>query len=99
MAEQLVGISAEYIFFCAYLARDHPGEAARVNGAMLANFLKALELTGAAKQLKRFVLTCGLGHYGAGLGRPKQPMLESDPLLENGVGGVANWPSNFYYTQ
>ncbi|KAJ6034313.1 hypothetical protein N7499_001521 [Penicillium canescens] len=98
MAKSLAGISAEYIYFCAYLARDNDDEAARVNGALLSNFIKALEITGATKKLKRFILTCGLKHYGVHLGLPKQPLVESDPPLEDGIGGH-EWPPNFYYTQ
>jgi hypothetical protein len=49
MAKQLSGVEAEYIFFCAYLAKDDEGEAAKVNGAMLQTFLDALSLNGAEK--------------------------------------------------
>ncbi|ODM23086.1 hypothetical protein SI65_00675 [Aspergillus cristatus] len=98
MANSLSGVSADYIYFCAYLAKSDEEEAARVNGALLENFIKALEITGAIKQLKRFILTCGFKHYGVHLGVPKQPLVESDPRLEGGVGGV-KWPSNFYYVQ
>ncbi|KAL3470827.1 hypothetical protein BJX99DRAFT_250890 [Aspergillus californicus] len=41
MAKSLGGVSGEYVFFCAYLARDDPAELSRVNEAMLANFIKA----------------------------------------------------------
>ncbi|KAI9925597.1 hypothetical protein ASPWEDRAFT_29035 [Aspergillus wentii DTO 134E9] len=98
MAQSLSGISADYVYFCAYLARPDEDEAAAVNGALLSNFIQALETTGATKQLKRFVLTCGFKHYGVHLGLPKQPLIESDPRLEGNVGGK-KWPSNFYYTQ
>lgn len=98
MAKDLADVSAEHVFFCAYLARDDPEEASRVNKAMLSNFIQALERTGAIKKLKRFVLTCGFKHHGVHLGHPKQPMLESDPTLEDGRGGIS-WPSNFYYHQ
>ncbi|KAL5365156.1 hypothetical protein BJX96DRAFT_179584 [Aspergillus floccosus] len=98
MASTLTGIAADYIYFCAYLARPDEEEAARVNGALLSNFIQALEITGAVKHLKRFILTCGAKHYGVHLGTPKQPLLETDPRLENGIGG-AQWPANFYYTQ
>ena len=96
MAKELADVSAEHVFFCAYLARGDPDEAARVNSAMLDNFIRALEITGAVKKLKRFVLTCGFKQYGVHLGQPKQPLLESDPPLENGFGGIS-WPTNFYY--
>ena len=98
MAKSLSGVAADYIYFCAYLAKPDEGEAARVNGALLANFIHALEITGAIKQLKRFVLTCGFKHYGVHLGLPKQPLLETDPRLEGNLGNTA-WPPNFYYTQ
>jgi len=98
MAKELADVSAEHVFFCAYLARGDPGEAARVNSAMLGNFIRALEVSGAVKKLKRFILTCGFKQYGVHLGHPKQPLLESDPPLENGFGGIA-WQTNFYYDQ
>lgn len=98
MAKSLSGVSAEYIYFCAYLAKTDEEEAARVNGGLLENFIKALEITGAIKQLKRFILTCGFKHYGVHLGVPKQPLVETDPRVEGNLGGV-KWPSNFYYTQ
>jgi len=94
MAKDLVGVSADYIFFCAYLADLDDGKAVEINGGMLQNFLDALSHTGAIKQLKRILLVNGLKQYGAHLGVPKQPMHETDPWLE-GPG----WPPNFYYTQ
>ncbi|PGH13851.1 hypothetical protein AJ79_03419 [Helicocarpus griseus UAMH5409] len=99
MAKSLSGISAEYVYFCAYLAKPDEGEAARVNGALLSNFIRGIELTGAVKQLKRFILTCGFKHYGVHQGLPKQPLLETDPRLEGDMGNGAKWPPNFYYTQ
>ena len=98
MARDLDDISADYVYFCAYLAKDDPDELTRVNGIMLANFIKTLELTGAIKRLKRFILTCGFKHYGVHLGQPKQPMCEDDPLPVGNAGNVP-WPSNFYYKQ
>ncbi|KNG89802.1 NAD dependent epimerase/dehydratase family protein [Aspergillus nomiae NRRL 13137] len=97
MANSLHGISADYIFFCAYLAKEDPDELSRVNSTLLANFLKALAISGADKRLKRFILTCGFKHYGVHLGQGKQPFLEDDPLLED--DGNASWPSIFYYEQ
>jgi len=94
MAKQLSGVEAEYVFFCAYLAKDDEGEAAKVNGAMLQNFLEALTITNADKKLKRFVLTAGLKQYGVHQGRPKNPMEESDAWLEQ-----SDRPPNFYYDQ
>jgi len=101
MAKDLSHVSGSVIFFCAYLARDSEEEAAKVNGAMLQNFLDALSITGELKQVKRIVLTCGLKQYGVHLGQPKMPMHEADPtaMLEKGVGGFDNWPPNFYYAQ
>lgn len=99
MSSSLANISADYVYFCAYLAKADEDEAARVNGALLSNFIRSLEITGAIKQLKRFILTCGFKHYGVHLGLPKQPLRESDPRLEGKMSGDANWPSNFYYTQ
>lgn len=61
---------------------------------MLKNFLEALEITGAAKKLKRVLLTTGAKQYGVHLGPVKCPMEESDPWIE-GNGR----PPNFYYTQ
>ncbi|RAQ44698.1 NAD dependent epimerase/dehydratase family protein [Aspergillus flavus] len=98
MAKTLAGISAEYIYFCAYLARDDPAESSRVNGVMLSNFIQALETTGAIKNLKRFVLTCGYKHYGVHLGNCKQPLLEDDPILDGNKGGIS-WAPIFYYDQ
>ena len=94
MAKQLRGVEAEYVFFAAYLQKNTDQENYDVNGAMLKNFLEALELTGAAKTLKRVILTTGAKQYGVHLGCPKQPMEESDPWIE-GPGR----PPNFYYIQ
>lgn len=94
MAKDLSHVTGSIIFFCAYLARDSEDEAAKVNGAMLQNFLAALSITGALKQCKRIVLTCGLKQYGVHLGQAKQPMHETDSFLEG-----ADWPPNFYYSQ
>ena len=61
---------------------------------MLRNFLDALEITGAAKKLKRVILTTGAKRYGVHLGPAKQPMEESDPWIEG-----SGRPPNFYYNQ
>ncbi|GFF53302.1 uncharacterized protein C757.02c [Aspergillus lentulus] len=98
MARNLKDISAEYVFFCAYLPQDDPAELSRVNGLMLSNFIQALQINGAIKKLKRFVLTCGFKHYGVHLGNCKQPLAEDDPLIEGNQGGTT-WPPNFYYEQ
>lgn len=94
MTDSLKDVSGEYVFFCAYLARHDEGEAAKVNGAMLSNFIEALHHTGAIKQLKRIILVNGLKQYGVHLGQPKEPMHETDPWLEGD-----KWPPNFYYIQ
>ncbi|OGM42211.1 NAD dependent epimerase/dehydratase family protein [Aspergillus bombycis] len=75
MAHSLHGISADYIFFCAYLAKEDPDELSRVNSTLLSNFLKALAISGADKRLKRFILTCGFKQYGVHLGPGKQRAL------------------------
>ena len=59
---------------------------------MLRNFLTALELTGAAKKLKRVILVTGAKQYGLQFGRPKVPMVESDPRIDG-----PDRPPNFYY--
>ncbi|KAK7887374.1 hypothetical protein LTR67_009794 [Exophiala xenobiotica] len=106
MSSSLHDIQApEYVFFCAYLARDDESDAAKVNGAMLQNFIDALHKTGAIKTLKRFILVNGLKQWGVHLGRVKQPMHESDPRLEPSTTSTTTddkstpWPENFYYTQ
>ena len=63
-------------------------------GAMLSNFLDALDLTGVSKKLKRVILVTGAKQYGLHLGRPKNPMIESDPRIEG-----PDRPPNFYYNQ
>ncbi|KAL5335884.1 hypothetical protein BJX70DRAFT_410203 [Aspergillus crustosus] len=94
IANALAGISAEYIYFCAYMAHDDPNQLSLINGAMLAKFIAALETTGAIKILKRSILTCGFKQYSVHLGNAKQPFHEEDPLLEG-----EPWPLNFYLTQ
>jgi nucleoside-diphosphate-sugar epimerase len=61
---------------------------------MLDNFLQALIKTGAAKSLKRIILVTGAKQYGVHLGRPKNPMEETDPWLTQ-----STYPPNFYYNQ
>ncbi|KAK3168053.1 hypothetical protein OEA41_004499 [Lepraria neglecta] len=94
MAKQLQGVEAEYLFFAAYLQKDSEQENWDANGAMLKNFLDALDITGASKKLKRIILTTGAKQYGVHLGEPKQSMEESDPWID-GPGR----PPNFYYHQ
>jgi hypothetical protein len=70
-----------------------------VNATILSNFLQALTLTGAKKNLKRFILTYSFKQYTiVHISAAKQPLLESDPLLENSAAG-ALWPPIFYYEQ
>lgn len=87
-------MTGDYIFFAAYLAKDSEKDAADVNGAMLRNFLEALEISGIGKEVKRIILVTGAKQYGVHLGPVKNPMEESDPWLEGG-----EWPPNFYYVQ
>ena len=61
---------------------------------MLRNFLEALQITGAIKSLKRVVLVTGAKQYGLHFGRPKNPMVESDPRVDD-----PSRPPNFYYCQ
>jgi nucleoside-diphosphate-sugar epimerase len=94
MAKELGDIKPEYIFFTAYLAQDTEEAATKVNGAMLENFLTALEMSGASRSVKRILLTTGAKQYGLHLGVPKQPMEETDPWLSD-----PDRPPNFYYAQ
>lgn len=94
MAKQIGHIKPDYIFFTAYLAKDDEGEATKVNGDMLQNFLDALKITGASKGVKRIILTTGAKQYGVHLGTPKNPMEESDRWLSD-----SDRPPNFYYRQ
>ncbi|OQD73816.1 hypothetical protein PENDEC_c013G00137 [Penicillium decumbens] len=79
MVHNLDGVSAEYIYFCAYLARADETELLRVNVTLLRNFLQALKATGADKNIKRFILTCGFKQYGVHLGQNKQPSWKMIP--------------------
>ena len=94
MAKELGSVQPDYIFFTAYLAKDSEEEATKVNGAMLENFLTALEITGASKKVKRVILTTGAKQYGVHFGVPKQPMEEDDHWLTD-----SDRPPNFYYKQ
>jgi nucleoside-diphosphate-sugar epimerase len=94
MASDLKDVRGEYVFFAAYLQKDTEQENWDVNGAMLSNFLSALEKTGAISDIKRIILVTGAKQYGVHLGATKLPMLESDPWLTD-----SKWPPNFYYNQ
>ena len=56
IAKELGDIEPEYVFFAAYFAQSTEEDATKVNGAMLENFLDALEITGASKSIKRVIL-------------------------------------------
>lgn len=92
MAKDLEDVRPDVIFFAAYLAQDQEDKAADVNGKMLENFLDALAITGAAKKVKRVILTAGAKQYGVHLGVPKNTMEESDDWLTG-----PDRPPNFYY--
>ncbi|KAK3330707.1 hypothetical protein B0H66DRAFT_72768 [Apodospora peruviana] len=94
MAKELEDVEGEYVFFAAYLQKDSEQENWHVNGDMIENFLKALEITGAVSKIKRVVLVTGCKQYGVHLGQVKNPMLETDPWLRD-----STWPPNFYYRQ
>ncbi|VUC31497.1 unnamed protein product [Clonostachys rosea] len=94
MARNLEGVQAEYVFFAAYLQKDSEDEATRVNGDMLASFLKALEINGVHTKIKRIILVCGAKNYGVHLGAVKIPMEETDPWMPE-----PPFPKNFYYRQ
>ncbi|KAK4199858.1 hypothetical protein QBC40DRAFT_281263 [Triangularia verruculosa] len=95
MAKDLQDVSGEHVFFAAYMQKDTEEENWQVNGDMLQNFLQALTITGAAKNIKRILLVTGCKQYGVHLGRAKNPMLESDAWLTD----QSVYPPNFYYRQ
>ncbi|KAK1750300.1 hypothetical protein QBC47DRAFT_394459 [Echria macrotheca] len=95
MAKSLEGVEGEYVFFAAYMEQAEEEKACEVNGKMLSNFLKALDLTNASSKVRRIVLVTGAKQYGVHLGQPKNPMLETDPWLTDS----SVWPPNFYYVQ
>jgi len=95
MASHLKDVGqVDYVFFCAYLADPDEGQALKINGAMLKNFIDALRDLGHLKHLKRFILVNGLKQYCVHLGVTKMPMVETDDWLEG-----EPWPPNFYYEQ
>ena len=67
---------------------------ADVDGAMLANFLDTLEITGASRKIKRVIVTSGAKQYGIHLGAP-QILIEDSDLWEESDGR----PPNFYDVQ
>ncbi len=56
---------------------------------MLEAFCKALELNGAHRRIKRFILVCGAKNYGVHLGRVQIPMEETDPWYEMLIPPIA----------
>ncbi|KAH7104652.1 NAD dependent epimerase/dehydratase family protein [Auriculariales sp. MPI-PUGE-AT-0066] len=94
MSRDLKGVEADYVFFSAYLQKDSEEEACRVNGELLDNFLKALEMNNVVSKIKRILLVTGGKIYGVHLGRVKVPMVESDPWLPE-----PPYPPNFYTVQ
>ncbi|KAK0656220.1 NAD(P)-binding domain protein [Cercophora newfieldiana] len=94
MAKSLKDVGADYVFFAAYFQQESEEKEWEVNGDMLANFLGALEISGAAGKIKRVVLVTGAKQYGVHLGQVKNPMIETDEWLRD-----STWPPNFYYRQ
>ncbi|OAX84530.1 hypothetical protein ACJ72_01099 [Emergomyces africanus] len=89
---------SDYVFFYSYIQVppkpnapiwSEAQEMCNVNGALLSNFIKALKL--ASITPKRFMLQTGAKYYGAHLGTPKSPQVESDPRV--------TIEPNFYYDQ
>ena len=77
-----------HVFYAAYLDRGDPAELARVNTAMLANVLDAVEDAG--HPLQHVNLVEGTKWYGSHLGPFRTPARESDPR---------HLPPNMYYDQ
>lgn len=77
-----------HVFYAAYLDRGDPAELARVNTAMLANVLDAVEDAG--HPLRHVNLVEGTKWYGSHLGPFPTPARESDPR---------HLPPNMYYDQ
>ncbi|KAF2144737.1 uncharacterized protein K452DRAFT_325221 [Aplosporella prunicola CBS 121167] len=94
MAKDLKNVEGEYIFFSAYLQKTTEEDNTKVNGDMLENFLKALEINGSISKVKRIILVTGCKQYGVHLGATKNPMVETDPWLPE-----PRYPPNFYYRQ
>lgn len=63
-------------------------------GDMLQNFLGALVVSNVVSHIKRIILVTGAKQYGVHLGRPKNPLVESDRWLPEPPN-----PPNFYYRQ
>ncbi len=82
-----------HVFFCTWLRRETEAENVRVNGAMLANLLKALAAQDAP--VTHVALVTGTKHYlgpfeSYGQTAAETPFRESNPRLPG---------LNFYYTQ
>lgn len=91
-------VTADHVFFFSYIQvepKEGAGlwsdaeEMARVNSALLDNFLGALKLAGVRP--KRFMLQTGAKNYGVHLGPTKLPQEETDPRVD--------LEANFYYPQ
>ncbi|KAJ5378624.1 hypothetical protein N7509_011743 [Penicillium cosmopolitanum] len=92
------GISAEYVFFFAYI-QPKPKDGGNIwsaaedlvtiNKSLLVNFLEAQALANSLPQ--RILLQLGAKYYGAHLGPTKLPSEESDPRVY--------LEPNFYYDQ
>ncbi|KAF5963193.1 hypothetical protein FBULB1_13566 [Fusarium bulbicola] len=95
VGENLQGITAEYVFFAAYLEEADEQKDWDVNGDVSQAFLDALVKSGMDKKLKRFLLVTGAKQYGVHLGPVKNPMVESDPWQTD----QSTFPPNFYYRQ
>lgn len=93
------GVTADYVFFYSYLQPSPPpgsriwsnaDELVKVNSALLANFLEALEI--AMLNPRRVLLQTGAKNYGIHIGRSRQPACETDPQPKH-------LEPNFYYDQ
>lgn len=98
-AMKAASVTADYVFFYSYLQPSPPlgsrmwsnaEELVKVNSALFANFLGALEEAN-VKPL-RILLQTGGKHYGIHIGRTRQPACESDPQPKH-------LEPNFYYPQ
>ena len=77
-----------HVFYCARATSSDPAEEERINLAMFANVLDAVEKS--AGSLEHVQAMHGTKWYGCHLGPYKTPALEDDPR---------HFPPNFYYRQ
>lgn len=98
-ALKAAGVTADYVFFYSYLQPSPPPgarlwsnaeELVKVNSALLANFLGALDEVNLKP--RRVLLQTGAKNYGIHIGRSRQPACESDPQPKD-------LEPNFYYDQ